>query len=48
MKKKPPAKIEQPTGAKHETVRFSLGSLTKAKAGQVVHAGKLWSKEVEG
>jgi hypothetical protein len=29
-------------------VSFTLGSLTKAKDGQVIHAGKLWSKEVEG
>jgi hypothetical protein len=48
MSKKPPAKptAEQPTSTKHSTVRFSLGSLTKAKGGQVVHTGKLWSKEV--
>jgi hypothetical protein len=48
MKKPPPAKIEQPTSAKHATVRFSIGSLTQAKDGRVIHTGKLWSKEVEG
>ena len=51
MKKQPPAKPtpEQPTSAKHPTVRFTLGSLAKEKGdGQVIHTGKLWSKEVEG
>jgi hypothetical protein len=33
--------IEQPMSAKHATVRFTLGSLTKAKGGQVIHAGQM-------
>jgi hypothetical protein len=50
MKKKPPlAKTTtEPTITKHATVRFSIGSLTQAKHGRVIHTGKLWSKEVEG
>ena len=41
-------KVEQPPSAKPEVVRFSIGSLTKAKGGRVIHTGELWSKEVDG
>jgi hypothetical protein len=46
--KKPTAKAapEQPTSTKHQTVRFSIGKLAMVKAGHVIHAGKLWSKEI--
>jgi hypothetical protein len=46
--KKPVAKPtpEQPPTTKHETVRFSLGSLTKPKGGTVIHSGSIWSKEI--
>jgi hypothetical protein len=50
MKKQPPpAKptTEQPTTTKHATVRFSIGSLTKAKEGRVIHSGTITSREVE-
>jgi hypothetical protein len=30
-----------------DTQRFSLGSLTQAKDGRVIHAGKITSREVE-
>ncbi len=49
MKKKPPAaKIEQPTPAKHETVRFSLGTLSKAKDGRVIQPGNSGARRSDG
>jgi hypothetical protein len=49
MKKQQPAKptTDQPNSTKHARVRFSIGTLSQAKDGRVIHTGKLWSKEVE-
>jgi hypothetical protein len=49
MKKNPPpAKTTtEPTTTKHATVRFSIGSLTKAKDGRVIHSGTITSREIE-